>query len=46
VGEKVTVVSPKAQTTRDQVLGVHTKDNIQLVFFDTPGIVPTEEAKE
>lgn len=38
VGEKVAIVSPKPQTTRDAILGVLTKENYQLVFVDTPGI--------
>lgn len=38
VGEKVAIVSPKPQTTRDAIMGVLTKDNYQIVFVDTPGI--------
>ena len=38
VGEKVSIVSPKKQTTRDNIMGILTKDNYQLVFVDTPGI--------
>ncbi|MEW6366575.1 MAG: GTPase Era [Acidobacteriota bacterium] len=38
VGEKVTIVSEKPQTTRHRILGVHTRPNGQLVFIDTPGI--------
>lgn len=38
VGEKVAIVSPKTQTTRDNILGILTKENYQLVFVDTPGI--------
>lgn len=37
VGEKVAIVSPKPQTTRDRILGVLTKDDYQIVFEDTPG---------
>ena len=38
VGEKVAIVSQKAQTTRSRILGVSTRENTQIVFVDTPGI--------
>ncbi len=38
VGEKVAIVSPKPQTTRDRIMGVLTRENHQIVFVDTPGI--------
>lgn len=37
-GTKVTIVSPKPQTTRTRILGVVTKESGQLALFDTPGI--------
>ena len=37
-GEKVAIVSPKPQTTRDRILGVLTREAHQIVFVDTPGI--------
>ena len=37
VGEKVAIVSPKPQTTRDRILGVLTTSDYQIVFEDTPG---------
>ena len=38
VGEKVAIVSDKAQTTRSKALGVLSRDGVQIVFVDTPGI--------
>jgi len=38
VGTKVSIVSPKVQTTRMRVMGIVIKDDVQLVFIDTPGI--------
>ena len=37
VGEKVAIVSPKPQTTRDRILCILTTDDYQIVFEDTPG---------
>lgn len=36
--EKIAIMSNKAQTTRDNVMGVLTKKDAQLIFIDTPGI--------
>jgi GTP-binding protein Era len=38
IGAKVSIVSPKVQTTRRRVLGVAMQGNAQVVFVDTPGI--------
>lgn len=38
LGQKITIVSSKPQTTRTRIMGVYTKDEIQLVFIDTPGL--------
>ncbi|MBN1563695.1 MAG: 50S ribosome-binding GTPase, partial [Anaerolineae bacterium] len=38
LGEKIAIVSPKPQTTRLRQLGIYTRDDVQIVFIDTPGI--------
>jgi GTP-binding protein Era len=38
VGQKVSIVSPKAQTTRNTIKGIFIEGDTQIVFLDTPGI--------
>lgn len=38
LGQKIAITSPKPQTTRDQLLGILTQDDAQILFLDTPGI--------
>jgi GTP-binding protein Era len=39
VGEKMSIITPKAQTTRHRILGIVNGDDYQIVFSDTPGII-------
>lgn len=39
VGEKLAIVSSKPQSTRDRVVGIRTTDEVQMVVFDTPGLL-------
>jgi len=36
---KLSIVTPKAQTTRHKIIGIISRDNYQIVFLDTPGII-------
>ena len=39
VGEKLSIITSKAQTTRHRILGIVNHDDYQIVFSDTPGII-------
>ncbi|MEN9521869.1 MAG: GTPase Era [Bacteroidota bacterium] len=39
IGEKLSIVSPKAQTTRKRIIGIVNDEDYQIVFNDTPGIL-------
>ena len=39
VGERMSIISPKAQTTRHRILGMVNSDDYQIVFSDTPGYI-------
>lgn len=38
LGAKLSIVTDKSQTTRNNIKGIYTKDDVQIVFVDTPGI--------
>jgi GTP-binding protein Era len=39
VGQKLSITSPKPQSTRDRIVGIYTSEDSQLVILDTPGLL-------
>ncbi|CAN0601184.1 unnamed protein product, partial [Ectocarpus sp. 12 AP-2014] len=46
IGEKISIVTPKVQTTRSIITGIVTFEDVQLVLFDTPGIFEPKKKLE
>lgn len=46
VGQKVSIVSQKVQTTRNRILGITIHDNAQIILIDTPGIFKPKKTLE
>lgn len=44
IGEKLSIVTPRAQTTREAVTGILTTDRAQIAFIDTPGLLQPQYA--
>jgi GTPase len=39
IGQKLSIVSPKPQSTRDRIVGIHSAGEVQMVILDTPGLL-------
>ena len=47
MGEKLAIVTQKAQTTRHRIFGIYNEEDVQIVFSDTPGVLdPKYELQE
>ena len=44
VGQKLAITSQKPQSTRDRVVGIHTTADMQMIVFDTPGLLEPKYA--
>ncbi|MCV6589582.1 MAG: GTPase Era [Marinobacterium sp.] len=43
LGQKLSITSRKPQTTRHQIVGIHTEDGLQVIYVDTPGLHKNQE---
>jgi len=39
IGQKLAITSQKPQSTRDRIVGIHTSGDVQMIVFDTPGLL-------
>ena len=42
VGERISIITSKAQTTRHRIMGIVNTDDMQIVYSDTPGVLAAE----
>jgi GTP-binding protein Era len=46
IGQKVSITSHRAQTTRHRILGIHNLENAQIIYVDTPGVHRGESGRQ
>ncbi|SPJ12736.1 GTPase Era, putative [Plasmodium sp. DRC-Itaito] len=46
LNKTISAVSPKINTTKYDIKGIYSKDNVQLIFIDSPGIIPSHKKKK